>query len=319
MFSLLRSGLFAVSVLASSMACAQYETSAPITLVVAQAAGSGTDTASRLLADALSRSIGRQIVVENKPGALGTIAAMHVAKAKPDGMTLLMTGGTAITGAPFLMPDLQLNPQKDLTPVYRVAGSSLVLYVGASQGINTVREFLERVRGNPGKYSYAGSHSMNMVAMEAYKKAMQLQMTYVPYKGGPQALTDLVNGNVLAMFNDVAGTAGMESSGRVKGLAVMRKERLPEFPDLPTIYEAGYKGPEISVWTGVFVPAGTPQKTVDYLSTEIAKVAARPEFKQQMNKLGLELYQGGTQQAFKEFIRQETDALGPYIKAARTQ
>ena len=314
----LRTVILAGCIVTSPATIAATPSTEPINLVVAMSPGSGTDTASRLLAEELSKSIGRPIIVENKPGAMGTIGASAVAKSKPDGLTLLMIGGTAITAAPHLLPNMALDPQKDLAPIYRVAGSSLVLYVGEQykDKFRSAQEFVSTVKAEPGKYSYAGSHAMNMVAMESFKKELDLKMEYIPYKGGPQALTDLAGGNVMAMFNDVAGSSAMAAAGKIKGLAIMRKDRVADFPDLPTVYELGYRGPEIVLWTGLFAPAGTNAEWLDYLSKEIAKIAERPDFKERMKKLGLELNQNDTPQAFAQFIREESDALSPFIKAS---
>lgn len=303
----------AVAFAAPLTALAQYTSNQPIKLIVAQAAGSGTDIAGRLLSEELGKAIGRSVVVENKPGALGTLAAAEVAKAVPDGHTLLLVGGTAVSAAPHLMP-LPYNPQKDLSPVYQFSSSPMLLYVSSALPARNASELARLVASQPGKHSYAGHHAGNMAAMTAFKNDMKLDMAYVQYKNGPQALTDVASGVVTAMFNDISGSTSLQDAGRVKPLAVMSRTRTSMAPDVPTVYENGYKGPVFSLWNGVFAPAGTPEPLVRYLSAEIGKIAAKPAVQERMRKLGLDMYQGSTPESMAQFIREETEGLGPILK-----
>jgi len=305
----------AAAIAAPLTALGQYTSNQPVRLVVAQAAGSGTDIAARILTEELGKAIDQPIVVENKPGALGTLAAAEVAKAAPDGHTLLLVGGTGVSAAPHLMPSLPYDPQKDLSPVYQLSSSPMILYVGSALPVRNVGDLVRLVKGQPGRHAYAGHHAGNMAAMTAFKDDMKLDMTYVQYKGGPQALTDVASGVVTAMFNDISGSASLQEAGRVRPLAVMARSRSALAPDVPTVYEEGYKGPVFGLWNGVFAPAGTPQATVRYLNAEITKIAAKPAVQERMKKLGLDMYQGSTPESMAAFIKEETEALGPILKA----
>lgn len=304
-----------VAIGAPLTAFGQYTTNQSIRMVVAQAAGSGTDIAARILAEELSKAINRNIVVDNKPGALGTLASAEVAKANPDGHTLLLVGGTGVSAAPHLMPSLPYNPQKDLSPIYQFSSSPMILYVGSALPVRKVSDLVRLVSSEPGRHSYAGHHAGNMAAMTAFKNDMKLDMAYAQYKNGPQALTDVASGVITAMFNDISGSAALQDGGRIRPLAVMAKARSPLAPDVPTVFEEGYKGEVFGIWNGVFAPAGTPTPIVKYLSAEISKIAAKPAVQERMKKLGLDMYQGSSPEAMAKFIKEETDALAPILKS----
>ena len=308
--------IFTFTVLIPMGAVAEYVSSQPIKLVVPQVPGSGTDIAARIIAEELAPVVGRAIVVENRPGAFGTIGTNAVAKAEPDGHTLLMIGGTAITAAAHMNPPPPYDPQKDLMPIYKIASSPMVLFVSAKKPVHTLAELIKLVADQPGKHSYAAHHTGNMVAMEALKRDMRLDMIQVLYKGGPAALSDVANGLVTAMFNDISGSTGMMDAGHIRPLAIMDARRSSQLPNIPTLAEANYKGATIAPWTGVFAPAGTPLKLIAYLNAEIGKIVAKPAIQARMNKLGLELSPPNTPETFAAFIREETEILRPLMNRA---
>lgn len=311
-FSPLAAAFIALSTpLASS---AQYTSNQPVKIIVGQASGSGSDIAGRVLAEELAKAIERPVIVENRPGALGTLGTAEVAKAPPDGHTLLLIGGTAISAAPFLIP-IPYNPRTDLAPIYQLASSPMILYVGSKLPVHNVKELVQLVSSQPGKHSYASHHALNKAAMSEFAARMKLDMVDVQYKGGGQALTDVVSGVITAMFNDISGSASLQDAGRIRPLAVMSKARTPLAPEIPTVFEEGYNGPVFSLWTGLFAPAGTPEPIIRYLNAKISKIVANPAIKERFKKLGLEVYSDSTPESFAKYIAQETEVLGPILKA----
>lgn len=307
------------AVLHAGVAAAQYTGDRPVRLVIPFTPGSGTDLAARILAEALAESIKRPVVPDNRPGALGTIGTAAVAKSTPDGHTLLMIGGTAISSAPFMMKNLAYDPLKDLAPVYLVATSPLALFVAADSPAKSFQDFVGMAKAQPGKLSYGAHVATNRVAMEVIKQAMGIDLVYVPYKGAPQALNDVAANVIATMFADLSGATPLVRANKVRPLALFQRTRSPRIPDVPTVYELGYTGHEVINWTGVFAPAGTPPALVDSLAREIAAIAARPEIKERYERVGLELRQAGTPQSFAAFVKQDYDAMGPIITALGIQ
>lgn len=313
----LRAFIVVLFCFAPRMALAQYTSTQPVRFIVGQAAGGGGDIATRILAEELSQAIGQAMVVENRPGALGTVAARAVAQAAPDGHTLLTVGGTAITAAPHLMASLPYDPQKDLIPIYQLASSPMVLLVSGESPAKSAKDFIQLIASQPGKYSYAAHNASNLAAMGSFLRNMKLNMFHVPYKDGPQALTDITSGVITAMFNDVSGSAGLIQAGSLRPLAIMERERSRWLPEVPTVFEAGYDGPLIGLWTGVFAPAGTPPALISYLNSQIADVVAKPSLQARMEKAGLVLQKRNTPAAFAALIAEETQTLAPLLKPSR--
>lgn len=292
---------------------AQSPDSKPIHLVLAMAAGSGSDIAARTFSETWAKNTGRQIIVENRPGALGTIAAAAVAKAAPDGHTLLMVGGTAMSGAPHIMPNMPYDPLRDLMPVSLVVRSPMLLLVADANPAQSFKDLLAGVRAKRIPGFYGAHHAGNLAAMEAVRQDFDLELTPVQYKSGPQALTDLVGGQISMMFNDVAGSKSLMDSHRVRPLAVMLKERSPLAPDVPTVYELGYDGPEVLLWSGLFAPAGTDPKVVDELHAEVSAALRTPALRESMANLGLEAVPSPTPASLTDYLVQETADLGPLL------
>ncbi|MCL4182031.1 MAG: tripartite tricarboxylate transporter substrate binding protein [Burkholderiaceae bacterium] len=286
----------------------------PIHLIVPFTPGSGTDTAARLLAEELAPVIKRRIVVDNRAGASGTIGTASVAKSPPDGLTLVMIGGTGIVSAPFVFRNLPYDPVKDLKPVYFVASSPLALFVAADSPARSFQDLIDSAKAQPGKLTYAAHNITNRVAMEVIKQSMSVDVIHVPYKSMPQALGDVATGRVTAMFNDLSGSAQFVAAGKIRPLAIMRRARSPRIPDVPTVYEFGYRGHEVINWTGVFAPAGTPPEIVEFLANAIRSIAQEPRLVERFENLGLGLRQGGTPESLENFVRQDIDAMGKVIR-----
>ena len=300
--------------LACGIATAQYPAGdRPIRLVVPFTPGSGTDTAARLIAGALAPILKRPIIVDNRAGAGGTIGTASVAKSPPDGFTLVMIGGTGIVSAPFVFRNLSYNPVNDLKPVYLVARSPLALYVASDSGEETFSKLIATAKAQPGKLTYAAHNITNRVAMEVIKQSTGVDLIYVAYKSMPEALGDVATGRVTAMFNDLSGSAPFVAAGKVRPLAIMRRERSPRVPGVPTVYELGYQGHEVINWTGIFAPAGTPSEIVNFLAREIRTLAEDPQLKDRFENLGLELNQGGTQESFAAFVQRDIEGMGAVI------
>lgn len=298
---------------------AQLPPDKPIKLIAPFGAGSGTDVSARLLAASLAEAIKRPVFVENKPGALATIGTAAAASAPPDGLTLVATGNTAIAAAPSLFKKLPYDPVNDLAPVYLLATASLALFVAQDAPVKTLDDLISRAKARRGGLSYASGNATGAVAGELLKQLAQIDMIHVPYKNSPQALNDVAGGTVDMMFNDIAGATPLLKAGKLRALAVTSRQRSPRMPDVPSLYEAGYAGYELNNWVGIFAPARTPPETISYLATQIAKVAGGREFKERFERVGLDLVQDSSPEAFSVFVRNEIDRWSKLIRAAGLQ
>lgn len=308
-------------VLSIALACAapstfaQYTSERPVRLIIPFAPGSGTDIAARILIEPLAEAIKRPVVPDNRPGALGTIGTDAAAKAAPDGHTLVMIGGSAISSAPFVVKNLPYDPLKDLVPVYLVASSPLALWVAVNAKEQRFEDLVAAARAQPGKLNFGAHVATNLVAMELVKQWQKIDLVHVRYKSAPQGLNDVAAGLVNTMFADLSGSMPLARAGKIRALALMKRTRSASAPEIPTVYELGYRGHEMINWTGIFAPARTPQGIVDQLAAELTRIAARAEVRDRFEKTGLELVQGSTPASFAEFIRAEIEAVGPIIKA----
>lgn len=305
--------------LAATSGHAQYATDRSIRLIVPFAPGSGTDVAARLLATSLSESIKRPIVVENKPGALATIGTDAAAKSPPDGHTLVATGSTALAAAPSLFKKLPYDPVADFAPVYLLATAPLALFVSNESPAKDLQVLIAEAKARPGKLSYASGNATGAVAGEMLKQFAGIDIFHVPYKNSPQALNDLAGGQVSMMFNDIAGATPLMKAGRLRALAVTSKGRARALPDVPSLYDAGYRGYELYNWVGILAPARTSPEIVGYLAREIAKVAAQPEFREKFERVGLDLVTDSSPATFAAYIRSETENWSRQIRAAGIQ
>jgi tripartite-type tricarboxylate transporter receptor subunit TctC len=304
--ALLRGLVLAASVLAVQAVHAQAYPSRPIRLVVPFPPGGSADILGRALGQKLGEGLGQSVVVENRPGAGTAIAAELVAKAAPDGYTLML--GTVSSHAinPALNPKLPFDPLRDFTPIAPVASIPFALLVHPSVPARTVPELIGYARSKPGKldYSSAGSGTSNHLAGELFEAMTGTYMVHIPYRGSAPALQDLVAGRVSVMFDLVLTAAPHVRSGAVRGLAVTGAKRSAALPDLPTIAESGLPGYEVSAWFAVFGPAGLPRPVVDRLNAEIARALAEPDLRQRLASQGAETLAGSPDE-FAAYLKAE--------------
>ena len=258
---------------------------------------------ARLVADKLSTALGQQVVIENRPGAGGVVGSDAVAKAAPDGYTLIMgnAGSHGINAAVY--SKLPYDIQRDFAPVSQVAVAPNVMVINPAVPANSVAEFIAYAKANPGKLSYAsgGNGSSAHMSMELFKSMSGIDLQHVPYKGSSPALTDVVSGQVVAFIGNMPPTVPLIKAGKLRALAVTTKSRSALMPELPTITEAGLAGFETVAWFGVLAPAGTPPEVVNRLSAEIGKIARSPEMRERLVAMGAEPV-GGTPEEFKAVI-----------------
>ena len=275
----------------SGLANAQFiQSTQPIKLIVPFAAGGPTDIAARIIAPRLTASLGRPVVVENKVGATGAIGAEFVAKAAPDGNTILF-GTSSIMGAnPAMTPKLPYDPIKDFLPVGLVATIENVLVVHPSVPANNVQELIRYAKANPGKLNYgsSGLGSTYHLGAELFASQTGTSLNHVPYKGQGPAAQDLLAGHIQIMFDSFNSAYPNIKSGRVRALGIASAKRHAELPDLPTIQEQGVNGYQTTIWVAFFLPAKTPKAIVDKQSAELIKVMQNPEVKESFAKLGMQ-------------------------------
>jgi tripartite-type tricarboxylate transporter receptor subunit TctC len=288
-----------------------------VRMVVPFAAGAGSnDIMARLIAQKLSERFSQQFVVDNRPGASGIIGCDIVAKAQPDGYTVLMMSLT-YTVLPSLFSKLPFNPANDLTPVTMVASAPLMLVVNPSVPAKSVAEFIAYAKANPGKLNFGsgGAGATPHLAGEMLKSMAGLQVTHVPYKGGAPALADLVGGQIQFMLENIPGTLPFVKGGKLRALAVTDLKRSPLLPDLPTLDESGLKGYELVGWNGLFVPAGTPSSIVNQLYTGVSRALVLPDVKDRLAILGADGV-GDTPQHFAAFIKADIAKWAQVVKTA---
>jgi len=278
----------------------------PIKFIVPYAAGGASDVTSRLLAQAMSPSIGQTVIVENKTGAGGNIGTDFVAKSAPDGYTMLLayTGPMAIN--PTLYKNIPFNPLKDFAAVTLVAEAPLLLGVHPSLPVKNVQELIEYAKANPGKifYGSSGTGGADHLAGDLFMQETGTKIVHVPYKGGAPALRDLVAGNTQMQFMTIPAAIPHIKDGRIRPLAILSNSRFELFPDVPTIAEAGLKGVYVNNTYGVTVPAGTPPAIVNKLNAELVKAVKSPEIVNRFKDLGL-VPRYNTPAEFSQFIKDE--------------
>jgi tripartite-type tricarboxylate transporter receptor subunit TctC len=311
----LRSVLAAMAL--SMLACAAHADAwpaKPIRIIVAAPGGSSLDVIARSVGDKLKDRLGQPIIVENVPGASGTIATGQVARAKPDGYTLLMSFNGPLAFTQFLTR-LPYDPQKDLTPVILASSQPNVLAVNADLPVKNVRELIAHAKAHPGKLNYAsvGNGSSSHLTAELFKTMAGVDVVHIPYNGAPPAALSLAAGDTQMLFTIATVVTPQVKSGKVKALAVTGANRFPLLPDIPTVAEAGLPKFESIAWNGVLVPAGTPADIVNRLNREIDLVLKTPEVKTRLNNAGLEPA-GGSPAEFRSLIAAEAKKWSEIIR-----
>jgi tripartite-type tricarboxylate transporter receptor subunit TctC len=275
------------ALLAATAAQGQTYPDKPIHVIVPFTAGSATDVVARAVAQAMSTRLGQPVVVDNKPGAGGTIGSSQVAKATPDGYTLLVNS-SAHTVNPAIYPSLNYDTAKDLVGVSLLAQQPNILVAAPSKGWKTANDLVAASKAQPGKINYAsaGTGSGTHMNAEKFRISANIDAQHVPYRGTPEALTDTMNGRVDYFFAPVIAGLTMVRDGRLVALAVGSARRSSVLPDVSTTEEAGYKGSAYDFWVGMFAPAGTPPALIERLNKEVAAALASPEVKERLGALG---------------------------------
>lgn len=299
----------------TSLAFAQAYPSGPVTLVVPFAAGSGTDAVARIVSKKLSERLNQPVLVDNKAGASAQIAAQFVAKAKPDGYTLLMTTNTSHSANPSLISNLKYDPVKDFTPVARVGELPFAFVVNQNDPAKTLKEWIDLAKRNPGKYSYATPNSTSLVASETIKRIAGLDVLQVPYKSSPQAMTDLMGGQVQMYVVDLGSGMGMINAGSVRVLGVTTKDSVKNIPNAQPIAQV-VPGFDLTSWNGIFGPAGMPKAVTDKLNAELQIVLADAEVKEKLQQLGFETWPTKTPEEFAVYVADQLKHWGTLIKQA---
>src|SRR5688572_27973505 len=309
--------LIAAVLAAPLLAWGQAYPSKPVRVVVTFPPGSTPDIVGRALATRLQDAMGQPFVVENRAGAGGNIGADAVAKAAPDGYTLLVSTNGVFAINKVLYKSMPFDPDRDLAPVSLLATAPQMLVVNPSLGVSGLKEYLEHARRNPGKLSYGsvGAGSASHLTMELLKSDAGVSLVHVPYKGFPPAVTDLLAGNIQTMFAIVPGVLPHVKAGKMTGLAVTALKRSELAPDVPSVAELGYPQLESLAWIGLGVPAGTPAPVIERLSAETTRGMRAPEVRNLLGKAGFDVVAGSPQE-FARWIRAESQKWGRVIKAS---
>lgn len=286
-----------------------------VRLVVPTPAGSSVDIAARLIAEGLRERLAQPVIVENKPGAGGTIAAADVAKAAPDGHTLFVGFNGPLATAPFLFQSLPYKPLVDFAPVITTVSQPHVLAVSAAHPARTLTAFVADVQGKPGKYNYAsvGNASASHLAMELFKAQAGLTLTHVPYSGGPAATQALLAGDAQALFSAYANVKELAAAGRLRVLGLVEATRSRSLPEVPTFAEQGVRGVEAPLFNAIVAPAGTPRAVVQKLNLEIGGVLAGAGVRGRLFAAGMEVM-GGSPEQLTALMRAEAQRWEPVIR-----
>jgi len=302
------------AMLLAPLAGAQSYPEKPIRMILAVPAGATPDVTARLVMPGLSQLLGQPLVADNRGGAGGLIGAELAAKAAPDGYTLFISSPGALTILPHLRK-VPYNTLRDFTPVSLISVGPFVLITHASVPVKTIKELIALARAQPGKLNYAsaGNGVANHLAMELFKQMAGVDIVHVPYKGAPQAVTDVLAGHMNMMFNSIAPIVAHIKAGRVQVLGISSSKRSSQMPDVPTISEAGVPGYESENWFGLFAPARTPKRIVARLNEAVVKIVRSPEIQAQFAALGADAV-GNSPEEFAAFVRRDMERYARVVK-----
>ena len=289
----------------------------PVRFIVPAAPGGGPDVINRLVAAELTRQMGKQFVVDNRPGASGSIGTEIIARAAPDGYTIGNGNSATLVTNRFFLSKLPYDPDRDIQPVAQHVITPLILAVGLSLPVKSVPELIELARKNPGKLRFAssGNGSSAHLGGALFKRMTGTQMTHIPYKAAQQGVTEIIGGQEQLMFENVASIGVHVRSARVRGLAITTAKRSPSYPDLPTVAESGVPNFEVMVWGGIVAPRGVAKDIINRLNLEINKALATSTVKEKVDVLG-NVLTGGTPEEFAAFIKREMVKWAVVIKDA---
>jgi len=304
--------LYGASALASA---ADYPTRS-IRYIVPQGAGGSSDTLARLVTQKLSESLGQQVITDNRPGATGIIGTEIVARAAPDGYTLLQVATSHATN-PALSTKMPFDPIRDFTPVTLLSQAPNLWIVHPSLPVKNMRELIALAKTRPGEinYSSSGTGSSQHLAGELLKSMAHIDIVHIPYKGSPPALIDLLGGRVVLMCSTIAPAMPLAKSGKLRALAVTSLKRSAAVPEIPTVAESGLPGYEATAWQGVLAPAGTPRDVIVKLNTEMVRIINQPDVRKHLGDQGYEPA-GNSPEQFAEYIKSEIAKWTRVIKAA---
>jgi tripartite-type tricarboxylate transporter receptor subunit TctC len=323
MSTAVRASLFGAALagaLACSAAYAQTYPARPVRMIVPSTPGGSVDTLTRAIAVRLSESWGQQVVVDNRPGAGGIIAADLTAKAAPDGYTLIMCTVASCATNVSLHRKLPYDPVRDFAPITLAATQNLMLLVHPSVPAGSVNELVAAAKASPGKYSFAsaGNGTGGHLSGELFKLLAGIELLHIPYKGVAPALVDVVSGQVSMTFASILSSLPQVRSGKLKALAVTGEKRSLAAPDVPTMMEAGVKAYESATWYGLLAPAKTPATIVQRLNTEVVAILKQPEVNDRLSREGADPV-GSTPEEFARYIKSEISKWAKVVKAANIQ
>ena len=312
--------LAGAAAMCSSVAVAQSNPVKPVRFIVPFPPGGGNDTIARLVAQKLAVALGHQVIVDNRPGAGGTIGAEAAARSPADGYSMFLAGVASHGINPNLRRKMPYDALKDFQAVSLIASAPLLVVVHPSLPVRNVKDLIAVAKAKPGQINYAsnGPGSSSHLAVELFDLMAGVKMTHVPYKGLAAALTDLLSGEVQVMFSSAVAALPQVKAGRLRAIAMTGATRSPAIPSVPTVAESGLAGYETGSWYGVVVPAGTPKVAVDRLSREIQAIVKSPEFTAKLNEEAV-IPVGSTPEGFDKHIRAELARWAKVIKAAKVE
>ena len=313
--TLVLAALAAVSASPAAWAQATPFPDKPVTLIVPFTAGSATDQLARSLAQAMSAETKQSFIVDNRPGANAFLGAQAVAKAKPDGYTILIATNTTHAANEHLFKKLPYHPVKDFEPITALGRGGQIMVVNPSLPVNTVADFIKLAKSKPGKLSYGSGSSSSLIAGEMFKQLTGTYILNIPYKSNPPALADLMGGQIDLMFTDMATGLPQVKGGKLKALGVTPRQRSPLAPEIPTLEEAGVKGYEMTYWFAAYAPAGTPAPVVQRLNELLQKAARGSAVNAFYKPTGTELFLTSPDE-LRKFQAAESQKWGRIIKAA---
>jgi tripartite-type tricarboxylate transporter receptor subunit TctC len=287
----------------------------PIRVIVGYTTGGGNDLIVRLLAPKMGEGLGQPIVIENKPGAQSIIAAEFVAKSPPDGYTILMGPSGPMTMNPATYTKLPYSPTRDFVPISMIGSFPLIVAVNSSLPVRSVRELVEYAKARPTQVNYSSSAAPFQMASELFNQKTGTQFAHIPYKGSGDSIKAVIAGEVTMTIVDPPPAAGPLKGGQLRALAVTSPTRHPNYPDVPTMAEAGIPDMEIGIWTAFFVPAGTPPAVVKRLQDEVARVVKLPEVRERLNGLGIDPV-GSTSEELGRRVASDIERWTAVAKAA---
>ena len=308
----------AMSALFSAALYADDYPSRSVTIVNVFGAGGGSDTVCRIIANKLGPALGQSVIVEDRPGADGALAALYVHHQPADGYTLMMATNSPLSADLYLHKDVNYDPVKDFVPITRVGSFTLMLVVDPKLPIHSVQEMIDYAKANPGKLTYASGNTAGIVALETIKHDAGISMLHVPYKSTAPALEDIIGGRVSMMLADFTSAMPHVNAGTVRPIAVSRIRRSTLFPDLPTMDEAGIKGFNLDTWAGLVAPAGTPPQIVAKLNGALRPIIDSPEVQARFKNVGFEGF-SSTPEELGNFIKAQLALWGKMIKDANVQ